>query len=174
MSLWVCCASGPSMRKEDIDFARQAGAKVLVVNTTYQLCHDADALFAMDWEWWRRHGDAVKRDFKGKRYTTSGFAARKFDCWKLHRRANNSGSMAILLAESFGASKILLLGYDGQGGHWHPPHEGDAQANSNRLHKMEHRRIAGQFKVPVLNCASGTAVDAFPVATLKEALCPSP
>lgn len=155
----------------DIEYAKSHGAKIIVTNTTYEMFPEADALYAMDFDWWRDHGDKVLKNFKGQCYTSSRFAANKFKVWYVHRESNNSGSQSILLAEKFGASAILLLGFDGKGGHWHPPHKRTSIPGSQKFQHQGHVLVSQKVKVPVINCTRDTSVTAFPTMTLEDAIC---
>src|SRR5690606_31872717 len=95
-ALWreaVCIASGPSLTADDCDLVRrwrsageaageaQAGEAaqeraVVVVNTTFRLAPWADALFAMDENWWKHHHEEVAATFTGRRTSTNQYLRR--------------------------------------------------------------------------------------------------
>jgi len=70
----VCIASGPSLTKEDCAAVKvwrdqSQNRRVIVTNTTHELCPWADFLFAMDSAWWRLNIAAVLLTFRGERVT---------------------------------------------------------------------------------------------------------
>jgi hypothetical protein len=201
----VCMASGPSLTKEDAEYCRGLADGVIVVNTTYQMAPWADVLIASDLRWWEWHKGA--QSFKGRKYATSrqvGRLAHKRG-WNVEILRNlgrdglalepdslmhglNTGYRAINLAVHFGASRILLLGYDmhrhdtGQDGkrlpsrdcreHWH----GDHPVPSRSVYKVFRKCFLSmvdplrQLGVEVINCTPGSALECFPRADLRETL----
>ena len=141
-STFVVIASGPSLTAEDCEHVRQwrerGGGRVIVVNTTYRLAPWADAIYACDAKWWEQNIDDVRRLTRAALWTQSKPAANRYGLQLVRsRRADglgrdavhyggNSGYQAINLAYLWGASRIVLLGYDmqhtGGKGHWHPDH----------------------------------------------------
>lgn len=113
----------------------------IAINETYRLAPWADVLYAADYQWWDRHQGVP--EFDGLRYALRPFGHRYPHVTVLERgeatglsedpRAlalgRNSGYQAINLAVHFGATVIVLLGYDmqpaGDRHHWHDPHPGD-------------------------------------------------
>lgn len=90
----------------------------------------------------------------------------------------NSGYQAIHLAATFGAKKIVLIGYDMQrtGGkeHWHGKHEGGLH-NGTGFPAWITRMGAlasdlSNMGVEVINATRTTALKCFPRATLEDAL----
>jgi hypothetical protein len=185
----VCIASGPSLAPEDVDYVR-GKARVIVVNTSYQLAPWADVLYACDAKWWRWHKGAP--DFPGLKYSLQRDA--KFYCPTLKvlentgaeglevkptglRNGRNGGYQAINLAVHFGAARILLLGYDmGQGlnreEHWHSEHP-----NRSRSPFDVFRRVFPSIVEPlqavgveVINCSRRTVLTCFPQLPIEVAL----
>lgn len=170
----VCLASGPSLTVEDVEAVRQwrQGAEdrlVVVANSTFRAAPWADALFAMDTQWWMRHREEVDRVFRGAKYTTSSIwltvGATKLP--KPFKHFFNSGAAAISLAERLGATRIALLGYDCQHApdgrtHWHGSHPdglGDAATIKRWPERFE--QLAKTLRVPVVNCSRQTALKCF-------------
>ena len=89
---------------------------------------------------------------------------------RIHQ-GGNSGYQALNLAVLLGSERIILLGYDMHGGHWHGRHGG-------RLNNPEPGNFArwiAAFRtvrapVPVINCTPGSALDVFPLANLETVL----
>jgi hypothetical protein len=152
-------------------------------------------LYACDDSWWLHYFAEVATVFKGAEMWT--IAARSRDQFKLnwlHGRSDagglsnskeyinaglNSGHQALALADYFGATRILLLGYDMQrsGGrtHWHPDHPRNKMGNGGRFHEWQKQmvQVAGDFKkkgTAVINCSRKTALACYPRATIQEAL----
>lgn len=153
---------------------------MIVANTTYQAAPWADALFAMDRQWWEVHIAEVNRIFTGARYSTNPLH-RRFQAIKLpptdFNAYGNSGAACITLAAQGGASTILLLGYDCQktGGqaHWHgdhPPSLGNA-AQISRWHEKFAKQAKDLANHRIINCSRVTALTCYPRMTLEEALC---
>ena len=91
----------------------------------------------------------------------------------------NSGFCALGLAFQFGASRIVLLGYDQCDptgtGHWHGQHDDSIRKAFNwplwRQHFTAAARDFRHLGVDVVNCSRVTALDCFRRASLQEALC---
>jgi len=159
---------------------REAGENrgVIVANTTYQIAPWADALFAMDRQWWEVHIDEVNRTFHGARYSINQLN-RRYNVAKLSSSVfnsyGNSGAGAINLAAQGGAKRILLLGYDCQrtGGmaHWHGNHPrtlGNA-GQIDRWHekfKKLSQDLSGMTKI--INCSRESALTCFDRSTLES------
>ncbi len=94
------------------------------------------------------------------------------------RHGSNSGYQAINLAVHLGAKKIILLGYDmhreGARDNWHdeprPTSSPDKYAHSMLPHFASLVRPLAERGVEVVNATPGSALDAFPKATLEEVL----
>lgn len=170
---WVCMASGPSLTPEDVDQVRQwreaGGRRVIVTNRTYELAPWADILFAMDRRWWLQYrGEVEASGFAGQRYTKNPtILANDF-----RGDYGNSGAGAIELADARGADRIILLGYDGGGGHWHEPYPDDMDTIDNVSHKWpgQFERTAKRITADVVNASRHTVLTAFPSATLEDVL----
>lgn len=99
--------------------------------------------------------------------------------WLIHQ-GGNSGYQAIGLAHQFGASRVLLLGYDMQrtGGksHWH----GDHPKPLGNLGKLLPNKWVQQMDrlaqdaasrgLDIINCSRETALACFPRRDLQECL----
>jgi Uncharacterized Rossmann fold enzyme len=92
----------------------------------------------------------------------------------------NGGFQALHLAVLFGASRIVLLGYDfqatGNKSHWHGDHP-PGLSNSRRrygqwLQPLQQlaRDIKTRGGIEVLNATRETAIECFPRVELQEAL----
>lgn len=89
----------------------------------------------------------------------------------------NSGYQAVHVAAHFGAKRILLLGFDmhaKRGEHWHGDHRWRPGYQSRyELFANAFNKSAPEYAkrgVEIINCTPGSALKAFPMATLEEAL----
>lgn len=84
----------------------------------------------------------------------------------------NSGVFAIRVARYLGASKIILLGFDGHGSHYfgeHPAPLKNTTEERRKVHAKQHKQEAEACKtagVHVVNCAPGTALTCYEVSEL--------
>jgi hypothetical protein len=119
--------------------------------------------------------DEVDRIFKGRLYTSSpGIESTEFiESGKLGRPLN-SGAGSILLAYYFGASRIILIGYDCHkrgGTHHHGNHpKGLGNAGSMPKWHRQFRELAQRVSAQIINCSPDTALNAFPLGELETCL----
>lgn len=187
----VCIASGPSLTRDDVDYVR-GKARVIVINTTYQLAPWADVLWATDARWWKWHKGVPT--WQGLKFSLNvGGLALPPDVQVLRndgilgfcadptgvRNGKNGGYAAVNLAVHLGATRIVLLGYDMQatGGrdHWHANHP-YGMVNPYRQWVRLFGTIAEPLQnlgVSVINCSRVTALSMFPRQPLEQAL-PAP
>lgn len=127
----------------------------------------------MDLAWWRRYLDEATATFRGEFVAPvqiHGVRREKF------RRCRSSGEGALALAIHYGATRVVLLGYDAQhtGGlkHWHPDHPGMGNAGAAARWPDHFRLLARQIgaAVEVINASRVSALDAFPRMNLEDAL----
>jgi hypothetical protein len=186
----VCIASGPSLTKEDCEFVR-GKAKVIVINTSYQLAKWADVLYACDGRWWRWNKGAKDFNPNGLKFALERRAGQMYPEVKVLRTGKptglsldpmylntgkNSGYQAINLAVLMGASKIVLLGYDMQRGsngdmHWHNEHP-IRTPHLYREFRERYQTLVEPLKaagVEIVNCSRQTALECFPRMPLEQA-----
>lgn len=181
MSEWVVMASGPSMCQADADLVREwqgEGRRAIAINRTYELAPWADVIYGCDDRFWKRYYEDIKTRCSGELWAYQDDPCKKFGCNKARLRSTggNSGYQAVRLAiTEFGATRIILLGFDlGRPGHWHPEH-GDGWPNptqNNMVHWRENlRRLGIEFKeVEIINCTRKTALECFPKMELENVL----
>jgi len=195
----IVAGSGPSLTAEVARAVRMARWldrwRVLAVNDAYKVLPFADAMYACDWPWWRKHDGA--KDFKGQRYTSHSLdpsladdksaVAHEFPDIKMLPARNgagfgrdvihygiggSSGFQAVNLAINFGASRIVLVGFDyrhiGAKSHFFGDHEGLRQATDE--HYRDLARAFGPAPVPIVNATPGSAIGCYPAMVLSEAL----
>jgi hypothetical protein len=129
----VVAGSGPSLTAGVAAACR--GVPVIAVNDAYRLFPDAVLLYACDADWWDVHGGCP--DFAGEKWSSHSVGpkrddndkrevARKYGLTLIEGRAaegfsldpsiihygSNSGFQAVNLAILFGATRIVLVGFD--------------------------------------------------------------
>jgi hypothetical protein len=192
MKTAIILASGPSLTAEQIEAARQSGHFTIVVNSTFKVFPDADALYSGDYLWWKVNMAEARRMFKGKLWTQDSSAAARWP--DLHRvrgcnreglgreiihQNGHSGAQALNLAFLWGYDRIVLLGFDmklGPAGekHHHADHPAplvQSQTFGEWLHKFE--KIARDFKTTkceVFNATPGSALKCFPSVEWRDVL----
>lgn len=192
----VLVASGPSLTVEQLHpvrIAREADAcRVIVVNDCWKLAPWADVLYACDKRWWDKKRPQGASAFGGLGVTQDYDAAEAYGLvyvpshsgrglnrtpWATNQGLN-SGYQAINLAYHFGASRMLLLGYDMQatGGksHWFGDHPPGLQVPSPYKQFAERfvelARDLQAAGVAVVNCSAETALTCFPRGDIHKEL----
>lgn len=186
-----CVASGPSLTAEDVAALRGRG-RIITVNTSWRLAPWADVHYSSDHDWWELNIDRMRRECQGEFWTGHpDYMEPDVRRCRFDKRARglsvtpgviswggNSGYCAVGLAWQFGASRIVLLGYDmsdRSGPHWHGEHP--QSVRKPFAFDMWARRfveLARDFQmlgIPVLNASRETALSCFPRISLEEALC---
>jgi hypothetical protein len=190
----VIVGTGPSAKDVPLDLVRGA-AKTFVVKSSWKLLPSADAMYGLDRGFWLANQGVP--EFKGLKITPSPTAARVFGLRQVRLKARaeiltgetgvlgcglrtgggHSGFQAINLAIQFGATKIVLVGFDmtlSNGAHWNSDYRGVAKPDAARVEswRVSLDGCAGQFKslgVEVVVVGS-SALTAYPKMTLAEAL----
>jgi hypothetical protein len=188
----VVVGCGPSLTAAQLACCR-GKARVIVVNNAYEMAPWADWLWATDWRWWRRY--IVSRDnelppaltFAGERITCSEEAA-TFPGMRLLRMTGddgydpdpsairsgrNGGSVGIQLAMKAGVARIILLGIDMAGGHFHNHYPPKWNCSSWKGIASRFDQLVPALKdlgIEVINCSPGSALQTFPQAALGDVL----
>lgn len=183
----VIVASGPSAKEVTLELAH-GKAKFIAINESHRLAPWSDILYACDGAWWRLHKGLP--DFGGLRLTEDQRASDEFciqrvkiakGCDQLLFQevgtvgdGGNSGFQALNLALQFGASSILLVGYDmslANGEHWHGRHP--AGLNNPKAHNVS-RWLGAKWTIPdgteILNCSHVSSLTAYPKQDFETAL----
>jgi len=192
------CASGPSLTKEDCDKVRKHCDVVIAVNDTWRMVN-ADHLYGADRNWWQMHHADIVKDFAGKCWScetsqSTNWGKHSIEGITLLRcetdpsvhsglstdpetvhTGGNSGYQAINLALHLGATTIILLGFDmcwnGGKSHWFGDHpKGLNNATPNKYIAAFRTIKPEAYGIEILNCSRHTALDAFPVVSLEDAL----
>jgi hypothetical protein len=198
----VVIASGPSLSEEQCrlvaDWRSARGdARVAVINTSFRRAPFADLLYACDGPWWRavdpetkkRYYDEARETFAPEAlWTQDEGAAKEFGLnFIASRRTSNLSRDPSYIAQGAnsalqlmnllylaGVRRMLTLGIDLKGKHWHPDHPSPL---SNSLPHKAWRENFGIFAadlsaegVEVINCSTDSALHAFPRGDLAEEL----
>lgn len=169
---------------------------VIAVNDAYRLFPEAIALYACDAKWWRVHDGCP--GFQGEKWSSHddknnskyeiaadygvrlvrGFPGEglSFDPSVIHY-GSNSGFQALNLAILWGASKIILVGYDMRCAngkrHFFGDHSGPL-SNASRyetfLPAFETAAKQMPEDVRIINATPGSALKCFPMMDLDDAL----
>ncbi len=190
----VCIGGGPSLTQAQVDGCR-GRARVIAINDAYRRAPWADILYFCDHRWWQWHRatsefravtsarvtlDARVADADpGVRYVHNE-GARKGLCLEPGHVFNgrNSGYQAINLAVQLGVARIVLLGYDMRAAdgktHWfgdHPTQTKPTIFGTTFLPWFETlSEQLDELGVEVVNATPGSALTAFPMTSLKDAL----
>jgi PKD repeat protein len=166
---WAILASGPSMSQEVADSVK--GLKVIAVSNTYELAPWADILVSSDRTWWTNHPKA--KDFAGEKFCglciETPKEVKKFPG---AMSGSNSGLLALQVAVSKGAKRILLFGVDLGGSHYfgdHPPPLKNPTPQRFDVFKKQFNgyRPSG---VEIYNCSPNSALKAYPFKDPEEFL----
>ena len=191
----VILASGPSMSVEQAELVRTWRAngplrRVMVINTTFRLALWADVLYGCDACWWDQYVKEVRPSFTGELWSQDRRAKRDHGVkWieskpgkGLSRKPGiihqgmNGGYQAINLAYLAGVDRMILLGFDMKGDHWHGRHPlplTNATATLFQRWLGYFEALAadlGTTSVEVVNCSPDSALNVFPKMTLKDGL----
>lgn len=187
----VILASGPSLDREQANAvlrARKSGAQLLVitVNNTWQLAPWADIHYSNDVDWWQLYLSDVGLGSRGLRvcghpgHMLPGVLHIPYDRFAEgirsghHPRAitwgRNSGAAAWSLADLCGCTRILLVGFDQCGTHWHDDHPPEIQKAADFAHWRDRFYTmaidAERRGIKIVNCSRRTALTCIPRAHL--------
>ena len=176
----TCIASGPSLCAEDVEAVRSLARPTIVTNNTWKMAPWADVLLGFDAKWHKTYAEELVA-FEGERVTCTannlGVESLAHQLW--FNPYGNSGTAAIMLAITCGATEVLLLGFDAKPAedgrlHWHPNHpEPLTNARSVKTWPGKFERVSAHAKhrgCRVLNASRDTALDCFPRVNLDEFL----
>lgn len=189
----VCVASGPSLTVDACNYAR-AHARVIVVNDGYRVVPNADALVALDADWWARHGDRVRLHSTIREYFTVDrdvhlrWGATYLEAlirdglsldWDLVHYGADSGHMALQLAVLFGARDVYLLGYDmgpdaSGKRHWFGDHPAPLRNETPYEMLIQKYEVTAQWckdnGIRVVNCSPTSRLTCFEKARIEDVL----
>lgn len=189
-------ATGPSLTQEDCDYVR-GKARIIAINDAHRLAPFADVLYSSDRQWWQHYKGVPS--FAGMKYgigsaptkanafsnladirvlKNTGFTGLESSPGGL-RNGQNSGFAAINLAVHFGATRVLLLGYNmgypAGRAHFFGNHPAGL-SQSEGLYPAFRRSFESIVEplkalgVSVINCTANTSLAVFPQAVLRDVL----
>lgn len=181
--------SGESVSREIVDRFRGV-ARVVVINTSYQLAPWADALYAADEKWWSFHKQAA--EFEGLKISCDRNKTSPPDVHRLaidiarHEIvfdevgtigcAGFSGFQALNFVLYTGAKDIALSGFDFCGCHWHGKHPGNLQQTRENTRDKWRDRLDAQsdrlnkMGVSVVNLSAVSTLQNYPKLSVDEYL----
>lgn len=188
----VIVASGPSAKNCDLESVR-GRARVIAINSSWQLAPWCDVLYGCDFNWWEKQkglpdfkGLKVSQDVKLSRHQWGVHLVRVirgkdvllFDKPGTIGWGGNSGFHCINLAAQFKVKRIVLVGYDMQcthGLHWHGPHP--SGLNNPTVPNVARwcravdaaAELLKKMGIEVINCSPVSALQNYPKMTLSAA-----
>lgn len=169
---WAVLASGPSMSQEVADSVR--GLRVIAVSNTYELAPWAEIRVSNDRTWWVNNPKAL--DFEGEKFCGLCIETPKtVTKFPGAISGGNSGLLALQVAVSKGAKRILLFGVDLCGSHYFGDHPSPLRNPSEKRFETFQKQFAF-FKpagVEIINCSPESKLRAYPFGNAKE-LIPQP
>lgn len=195
--MWIVAAPGPSLTPEIAEQCR--GHKVMAINDAWRLLPFADVLYACDATWWDHK---VPRHFCGERWTSwsEEHHPENVECARRHglklirgalldgfsfkpgliHLGSNSGFQGINLALGFGATRIVLVGFDMKpapdgrthffGNHVSPLFDPDATFFDISLAAFSRAAELLPSHVRIINTTPGSALQCFENMSLESAL----
>lgn len=122
--------------------------------------------------------DAYRERFSGLQFIGMGHAQGLSDRPDVISHGRNSGHQAVSLAAAFGASRIILLGYDmqafkGKAQHFFGEHRHNKAISPYPEFRAHFQTLAAGLAargIAVINCSRRTALTCVPRGTLGDAL----
>lgn len=169
MSTFAILATGSSMSQSVADSVR-GRCSVIAVSDAFRLAPWADALVSSDPQWWRVNEDAW--EFAGNKYRAKRNEAAPRDVREVVAPSgSNSGLLALIVAETLGATKALLLGYDMGGTHFFGPHtKGLANTTASRFETFKKQFARWKTEMDVVNCTTGSALHCYRFSAVEREL----
>lgn len=166
---WAILASGPSMSKEVAESVRPF--RVIAVSNTYELAPWADVLVSNDKSWWTNTPNA--KNFTGEKFCGLAIEPpRDVERFSGAMSGSNSALLAMQIAVSKGAKRILLFGVDLTGKHYFGDHPAPLRNPSAQRFEIFKKQFAAyQPKgVEIFNCSKSSQLRAYPAASLEDFL----
>lgn len=185
----VIVASGETAKYECLADARQTH-RTIAINNSWQLAPWSDILYAHDYSWWKNNNGLL--DFSGQKICGNTHYGYKEE-WNLLRVqteprtdkilyepagrfgfGRNSGFWALNLAVQLKAQRIILVGFDMQGSHWHPDHSGrnpTPHAMQSWIKSFEGSAPELETRgIDVINTSPRSAINCFRRETFQESI----
>lgn len=167
MTTWAILASGPSMSQEIADSVK--GLKVVAVSNTYELAPWADVLVSSDRTWWTNNPGAFY--FEGEKFCGLTIEPPKgVERFPGAISGGNSALLALQIAVSKGAERVLLFGVDLNGKHYFGDHPAPLKNPTPQRFDVFQKQFSRYRPkgVEILNCSPDSALKAYPFADAKE------
>lgn len=170
MTTWAVLASGESMTQEVADAVRGV-FPVVAVSNCHELAPWSDVLVSSDRQWWTHNPKAM--EFAGEKFIGLCIEAPKgIEKFSGAMSGSNSALLAVQVAVSKGATRVLLLGVDLGGSHFFGAHPPPLKNTTPERFEMFKKQFAGYHPkgVEILNCSQDSALKAYPFADLQDFL----
>lgn len=171
---FVVLATGPSVTAEQVEYVREVHAAgkcgAIAISDMYQLAPWADALVSQDPNWWANNPEASK--FTGRKFC-GGFhpGTERLEQTSEFHSGPNSGLQGMRVARDvFGASRIVLIGFDMHGTHYFGSHPELLKNTTPQRFAAFLKQFDGWRFGEVINCTPGSAITRFPFGDVKEIL----
>ena len=187
----IVAAPGPSLTKEAAGACK--GHRVIAVQDAWRLFPFAEVMYGCDAKWWEHH-EGTK--FKGEKWSSHSLpnndkrqqflkyrlhvvAGQKGDGFSLDPKfihyGDNSGFQAVNLAILFGASRIVLVGFDmrvvNDKRHFFGDHpEGFVKSSDYQQFIRAFEKAPAPKGVEIVNCTPGSALTCYPKMKLERAI----
>lgn len=165
MDNWAILATGPSMSLAVAHSVRDK--RVIVISDAFRIAGWAEILVSQDDAWWECHRDALQ--FSGRKISTNEIdGVEQFDSYKATGQAFgsgcNSGLIGCLVAQSLGAKRIELHGFDMRGDHFFGKHPEPLKNPTTARYRsmLQDFRRWNHDGLEVLNMTPNSALDIFP------------
>jgi hypothetical protein len=170
----IVLAPGQSLAADVVDRVRGI-APVIAVTEAFKIAPWCEVLVANDRSWWAARPEA--KELPCTKYSTRRIeGVEQIESNATITGGSSSGVLALWVAMTLGAKRILMLGFDNKGTHFNGPYEGKLQNTQPvrfAVFECQFRELAVLLKksgVDVVNCTPGTALKAFRTAPLDEGL----
>lgn len=187
-------ASGPSAKQVDLSLLRDR-IHVIAIKATWELCPWSDVVYGCDAAWWQSKNGLP--EYRGTKITYGMQAANAYrDLVRVDVKhedkmlvetpgvigsGGNSGFQAVNLAVQFGATSIILVGFDmtdrSGKNHWYGRNN---WRNANNPDSLNFQRWLKAFNlalpqlrslgVEVVNASADTVLEVFPRESLVEVM----
>lgn len=183
--------SGPSLTQADVTLARAHVDLTIAVNGSYKYAPDAECLYAADAKFWGWHKGCVATHTVGTEKYPAFVGALKYSLSQtpyhvsVLKRGPSTGLtldptkvalglngcfQSVNVAVHLGASKIVLLGVDMKGSHFHSAHP-DRSVPPFSLCIDRFKTLVEPLRalgISIVNCTPQSALKCFPMASLAD------
>lgn len=189
-------ASGPSTKPKDVA-QLQGRLPAIAIKENIDICPQAEVVYGCDRAWWINARGLPQ--FKGLKVTATAAVVTEYPDVRLVKvtpfkeddriftaepgvlgSGGNSGFQALNLAVQFGATRILLVGFDmnrNHESHWYGRNRGAGRSNPTEFNFVRWRRAYAvaavtlqRLGIEVVNASVLTSLTCFPVATIEHTL----